>query len=175
MNIDEIIRNTSGKQQIELTELTINNLLKGNGINHRIAIYDGYFVLKTDNGIEVHLEYNTHEIDLMDNNASLTLRVLRVKPFYYMYSLPLIGKMFPYLQYRKDSDNLKLITCNLNLIPGMRDKLTLYKQYLHNIQVKGVACRDRKIIIELKQQCRKEDTYHVFQNTVQKEETAARI
>lgn len=156
MNIEEIIGNTSGARHIELSEAFLNKLISGNGSKHRVVIHEGYFVLNTGNGIEVHLAYHSH---CMDTDISITFKVLQVKPFYYMYGLPMIDKKFPFLAYKKGTYSERFITCTLNQIPGIEGRL---RQYRQNIRSGDVEFRKGRIIITLN---RKEDTQNV-QNTV---------
>ena len=149
MNIEEMLKDIHNIQRIEVPEQYINKQIKDRGLAFKIAIFDRYFTLNTGNGIEAHLSYHSHRLDSLNEEISIALRVLRVKPFYYGMSLPLLSKRFPFLEYNKDTDKTKYIVCNINKMSGFDEIPALHIHHFRHINIKDIKFEEGKIVIEL--------------------------
>lgn len=152
MNLEEIVNNISRIQRIEIPESVLNRQFQDNTIACEMAVFDGFLVLTTSNGLEAHLRYHSHNFDHTKDELYITLNVLKVRPLYYAMALPLISTRFPFLHYHKGSDGEKFITCDLARIPGLNRTLMTYKHSLKHITVENIECRPGMLIIGLGRQ-----------------------
>lgn len=133
-------------QQIEIPESLVNQLLHDHGMNHTVQIRNNSIVLSADN-IKAEFSYHSHNFN--NGVVAVNFCLNTIKPFYYSFGLQLINKKYPYLEYWKDQDNNKMITCYLDRIPKIDSVFNDYASYIKDIDIESVDYREGKIIVGL--------------------------
>ncbi|MFQ5688443.1 MAG: hypothetical protein ACE5GV_17485, partial [Candidatus Scalindua sp.] len=118
--------------EFEFTEDFINDYISKFAQDYSIKLHDGYFVLNTPD-IEARLDYDSCRFK--DGERSMTFKVLDLKPFHYKMFLRWINKKLPFMEYGKDAENTKLITCHLDKIPKLKDNKILNNSYLEHATI----------------------------------------
>lgn len=145
MNLEEI---AAGKiQQVEIPESIINKLLNSFGQNCTVRVCNDFVMFSTEN---FQAEFTYHSHDFNNTSSVINFNLHRIKPFYYSMGLQLIHKRYPYLEYWKDQDGNKMITCHMDRISGIDSILKDYKPYADHIDVESAGCREGKIIVGLR-------------------------
>ncbi len=140
MNLQNI---ADGKiQQIEITELAINELLTNFGQTCAVEVFEDLMVFSTDS-FEAEISYCSHAFN--DDAVIVNLYLHKIKPFYISMGLGLLNKKYPFLEYRKDADGSRIITCHINMIPGITETVDSLKK----INIKNVSFEKGKIILGL--------------------------
>lgn len=133
--------------QIEVPESLINKILRDYGLNSTVQIYNSYIALLADS---FTLEFSYHSHNFNSGNATINFHLKRIKPLYYSFGLQLISQKYPFLEYWKDSDGNKIVTCYIDRVPGIDSILKDYKSYAEHIDIESVLCREGKVVIGLK-------------------------
>ena len=115
--------------------------------DYSISLHDGYFILNTPD-IEAKLDYDSCKFE--DGVRSVTFKVLDLKPFHYKMFLRWINKKLPFMEYGKDVENTKLITCHLNKIPRLKDNKILNNSFLEHATIDYIKCETGKATVKLK-------------------------
>lgn len=145
MDLQDLI--TGRIQQVEIPDSLINKLLNDHGLHHTIQISNSYMVLSADN-FKAELSYHSHNFS--NGNVTINFILNRIKPFYYSMGLRLIHKRYPHLEYRKDLDGNKMITCHLDRIPEIDSIFKDYVPCIKHIDIKSISCGEGKIIVGLR-------------------------
>ncbi|NUO10416.1 MAG: hypothetical protein HUU08_17455 [Candidatus Brocadia sp.] len=142
MDLQDLI--TGKIQQVEIPESFINQLLHDQELNHIVQVRNNSIVLYDGN---FKAEFSYHS-----NNGVMTINFYlhTIKPFYYSFGLKLINKKYPCLEYWKDHDGNKMITCHLDRIPGIDGFLEDYKPYIKHTDIESVTCGEGKITVGLR-------------------------
>lgn len=135
------------KGEFRLSENFLNKCMKDFTQVQSIKLLNGYFILNVSN-IEAALNYDSCEFN--ENARSVTFKVLNLKPFYYKPFLNLIHLKFPFLQFDKDAEKTRLLTCHLNKIPALKDNKIVNSRYLSYLTVKYIKCTEGKVAVKLK-------------------------
>ena len=94
------------------------------------------------------LDYDSCRFE--DSVRSVTFKVLDLKPFHYKMFLRWINKKLPFMEYGKDAENTKLITCHLDKIPKLKDNKILNNSYLEHVTIDYIKCETGKATVKLK-------------------------
>ena len=81
---------------------------------------------------------------------AVTFKVLDLKPFHYKMFLRWINKKLPFMEYGKDAENTKLITCHLNKIPKLKDNKILNNSYIEHATIDYIKCETGNATVKLK-------------------------
>lgn len=142
MDLQDLI--TGGIQQVEIPASFINQLLHDRGLNHTVQLRNNSIVLSADN-FKAEFSYHSHDFN---NGVTIVKFCLHtIKPFYYLFWLQLINKKYPCLEYGKDHDGNKIITCYIDRIPWTNSILKDYLPYTDHIDIESVDCREGRIIV----------------------------
>jgi hypothetical protein len=110
------------KGKFDFTEDRLNDYISMCAQDYSVKLHDGYFTLSTPD-IVATLDYDSCRFE--DGMRSVTFKVLDLKPFHYKMFLRWINKKLPFMEYGKDAENTKLITCHLDKIPKLKDNKIL--------------------------------------------------
>lgn len=142
MDVQDLI--TGRIQQVEIPESFVNQLLHDQGLNHTVQIRNNSIVLSADN---FKAEFSYHSHDFSNDAMTLKFCLHTIKPFYYSFGLQFINKKYPCLEYWKDHNGNKIITCSIDRIPGMDSILKDFRPYTDHVDIESVDCREGKIIV----------------------------
>ncbi len=134
-------------QQVEIPETLINQLLRDRRLNHTVQINNNSIVLSADN-FKAEFSYHSHYF----NNGVMAVNFClhTIKPLYYSFGLQLINKKYPCLEYWKDLDGNKIITCHIDRTPWTNNILKYYRPYTDHLDIESVDCREGKFIFGLR-------------------------
>lgn len=149
MDLQDLI--TGRIKQVEILESFVNQLLRDQGLNQTVQINNNSIVLSASN-FKAEFSYHSHDF----SNGSLTVNFClhTISPFYYAFGLQLINKKYPCLEYWKDHDGNKIITCYIDRIPWIDNILEDYRSYTNHIYIESVDCREGRIIVDFRKKSR---------------------
>lgn len=145
MDLKTIIEN--GAQIIEIPEGFINNQLRSRGMQDiNVTCNDGHLVL---NAAKMEAIFRYHSSLFTNDEMTITLKLFKVKPFYYGIGLRFMDGKYPFLEYYKNYDGEKLITCRLDKIPGIDSALVEHGLHLRRLNINSVECKRGRVVIDL--------------------------
>ena len=135
------------KGEFDFTENRLNDYISMCEQDYSVKLHDGYFTLSTPK-IVATLDYDSCRFE--DGERSVTFKVLDLKPFRTKMFLSLISIRYPFMEYGKDAENTKLITCHLNKIPKLKDNKILNNSNLEHVTIDYIKCETGKATVKLK-------------------------
>lgn len=149
--VREIKKLTEG--ETTLTEGFINDCISEFTQNHSVELHDGRLVYKAVDlvpmakNIEIDCAYDS--CDFRSDTKVVIIRLLDIKPFYLKPALLAIPFKYPFIKISKDAENTRLVSCNLNEIPSLRDNKILNSPALKYLTIKYLKCEAGKATIKL--------------------------
>ena len=133
-----------------VTEVFVNEIIRGYTPDLSIKFNDGHFVLNTPYPVKPELAYDS--CNFTENTRSVSIKMLNLSfiPGFVLNQVLKRFLEFPFLEIGKAEGKAKLFTCHLNKIPKLENNKILNSPYLQYVTIDYLNCEEGKATIKLK-------------------------